>query len=166
MKLFDSYSLRTAEAELARQPAEAISGLRLLDGFQCLTCSAVPWLDRRAGIAECIRGLGKDQNQAAFALPTKGGESEPELVRILEAMDEVLAETTGWCADGPEYMPIALLFQSKSYDGDPLYHLLITKKIGNLGRHTKELGLYHWQGRKAISTGCLRRGEPFNLNDH
>jgi hypothetical protein len=60
MKLFDSYGLRTAEAELARQPAEAISGLRLLDGFQCLTCSAVPWLDRRTGIAERIRGLGKD----------------------------------------------------------------------------------------------------------
>jgi hypothetical protein len=40
VELFASYVLRAAEAEPGRLPTEAISGLRLLDGFQCLTCSA------------------------------------------------------------------------------------------------------------------------------
>jgi hypothetical protein len=40
VELFSSYDLRAAEAEPARLPAKAIPGLRLLDGFQCLTCSA------------------------------------------------------------------------------------------------------------------------------
>jgi hypothetical protein len=51
-----------------------------------------------------IRGLDKDQIQASFALPKKDSESEPELVRILAAMHEVLGEAHGWCADGPECM--------------------------------------------------------------
>ena len=40
VELFASYALRAAEAEPGRLPTEAISGLRLLDGFQCLTCAA------------------------------------------------------------------------------------------------------------------------------
>ena len=40
VELFASYVLRAAEAEPGRLPTEAISGLRLLDGFQCLTCAA------------------------------------------------------------------------------------------------------------------------------
>lgn len=40
VELFASYVLRAAEAEPGRLPTEAISGLRLLDGFQCLTCLA------------------------------------------------------------------------------------------------------------------------------
>jgi hypothetical protein len=40
VELFSSYDLRAAEAEPARLPTKAIPGLRLLDGFQCLTCSA------------------------------------------------------------------------------------------------------------------------------
>jgi hypothetical protein len=40
VELFASYVLRAAEAEPGRLPTEAISGLRLLDGFQCCTCAA------------------------------------------------------------------------------------------------------------------------------
>ena len=40
VELFASYVLRAVEAEPGRLPTEAISGLRLLDGFQYLTCAA------------------------------------------------------------------------------------------------------------------------------
>ena len=40
VELFGSYDLRAAEAEVGQLPTKAIPGLRLLDGFQCLTCSA------------------------------------------------------------------------------------------------------------------------------
>jgi hypothetical protein len=37
VELFSSYDLQAAEVEPARLLAKAIPGLRLLDGFQCLT---------------------------------------------------------------------------------------------------------------------------------
>ena len=40
VELFASYVLQAAETEPGRLPTEAISGLRLLDSFQCLTCTA------------------------------------------------------------------------------------------------------------------------------
>jgi hypothetical protein len=40
VELFESYDLRTPEQALGQLPAHEIPGLRLLDGFQCLTCSA------------------------------------------------------------------------------------------------------------------------------
>ena len=54
VELFSSYDLQAAaaeaeaEAEPARLSAKAIPGLRLLDGFQCLTCSAHLTRDRKS----------------------------------------------------------------------------------------------------------------------
>jgi hypothetical protein len=48
VKLFASYILRAIKAELGRLPIEAISGLQLLNGFQCLTYSAYLTRDYKA----------------------------------------------------------------------------------------------------------------------
>jgi hypothetical protein len=48
VELFTSYVLRAAKTKPGRLPTEAIPGLRLLDGFQCLTCSAHLTRDRKA----------------------------------------------------------------------------------------------------------------------
>ena len=39
LELFGSYELRAAEDVTERSPTKAITGLRLLNGFQCLTCT-------------------------------------------------------------------------------------------------------------------------------
>jgi len=46
----------------------------------------------------------------------------------------------------PEYMLTVLLFQSKSYEGDPLYHLLITEKIGETHQRVGTMSLEGPQG--------------------
>jgi hypothetical protein len=80
------------DADVKRAGQDAIAAANTVHGFEGHRSAVVPWLDRRTGIAECVRGLDKDQIQASFALPKKDSESEPELVRILEVMDEVLGE--------------------------------------------------------------------------
>jgi hypothetical protein len=61
-------------------------------------------------------------------------------------MDEVLADTPGWCADGQQYMLTVVLFQSKSCEGDPLYHLLITENIGETHQRVGTISLEVPQG--------------------
>jgi hypothetical protein len=52
VELFSSYNLRAAEAKPEAEPVQllskAIPGLRLLSGFQCLTCSAHLTRDRKS----------------------------------------------------------------------------------------------------------------------
>jgi hypothetical protein len=62
----------------------------------------VLWL-RRTGIEEHTRGLKKDEMHASFAVP-KLVKSEPELVLILEVMDEIFIKAHSWCFDGPDCM--------------------------------------------------------------
>ncbi len=92
------------DADVKQAGQDATAAASTVHGFESHRSAVIPWLDRRTGIMECIRGLNKDQIQTLFAQPKKDSESEPELVRILAAMDEVLTEAHGWCADGPECM--------------------------------------------------------------
>jgi hypothetical protein len=63
----------------------------------------------------------------------------------------------------PEYMLTVLLFQSKFYEGDPLYHLLITEKIGETHQIVGAMSLERPQGdfdrllkdRRTIQLGWL-----------
>lgn len=48
LELFENYALRAARVKSQTCLAAAIPGLRLLDGFQCLICSAYLTQDRRA----------------------------------------------------------------------------------------------------------------------
>ena len=72
-------------------------------GFDSHRSAVVPWLGR-TGIENHVRGLGKDEMHASFALPKSADEGEPELFLMLEVMDEILAEAHGWCFDGPDCM--------------------------------------------------------------
>jgi hypothetical protein len=50
-----------------------------------------------------MRGLKKDKMHAFFAVP-KLVESEPELVLILEVIDEIFTKAHNWCFDSPDCM--------------------------------------------------------------
>ncbi len=49
------------------------------------------WL-RRTGIEEYTRGLKKDEMHASLIVLMKAAKSEPELVLMLEVMDEIFIE--------------------------------------------------------------------------
>ncbi len=49
------------------------------------------WL-RQTGIKEYTRGLKKNEMHASFIVPKKAAESEPELVLMLEVIDEIFIE--------------------------------------------------------------------------
>jgi hypothetical protein len=51
----------------------------------------MPWL-KQTGIEEHMQGLKKNEIHVSFAVP-KLVESEPELVLMLEVMDEIFTET-------------------------------------------------------------------------
>ena len=76
----------------------------IVQGFGSHRSAVVPWL-QRTGIKDCLEGLDKKQSHASFSLPKKDADkSEPELLLILEVMDEILSEAHSWCFDGPECM--------------------------------------------------------------
>jgi hypothetical protein len=63
---------RQQDADAKQAGQDAIAAGNTVHGFESHRSAVVPWLDRRTGIAECLRGLDKDQIQAAFALPKRG----------------------------------------------------------------------------------------------
>ncbi len=103
-------SLDSGEADFFKQLSEDVAvaeedakaEANIVHGFSGHKSAIMPWL-RRTGIEEHTRGLKKDEMHASFAVP-KAAESEPELVLMLEVMDEIFIEAHSWCFNGPDCM--------------------------------------------------------------
>ena len=91
---------RRQESDLQQVQRDAAEQANRVQGFDDHRSTAVPWL-RTTGIADHIKGLHKEEIQAAMALPRDG---EATLSVILASMDEIFHEAHSWCFDGPDCM--------------------------------------------------------------
>ncbi|PVH71404.1 hypothetical protein DL98DRAFT_392247, partial [Cadophora sp. DSE1049] len=96
----DFFKQLNKDAAVAKEDAKAEANI--VHGFSSHRSAVVPWL-RRTGIEEHTRGLKKDEMHASFTVP-KNTDDEPELVLMLEVMDEIFTKAHSWCFDGPDCM--------------------------------------------------------------
>lgn len=92
---------REREQDLERAQEDAHEEANRVAGFDAHRSSVVPWL-RTTGIVDHVRGLKKDEIQAAVALPTDG--EDAVLHTLIEQMGMVLGTAHSWCFDGPDCM--------------------------------------------------------------
>lgn len=62
LELFDSYRLCTADRLAGQEPEKVVAGLRVLDGFQCLTCST--------HLTRDIKAMGRHVSKAHQQMPS------------------------------------------------------------------------------------------------
>ena len=100
VELFESYDLCAPEQELAQLLAHAIPGLRLLDGFQCLTCAAdltqsLQAIERQVSKAHQLKPAWHKKNPLWRSCKLQTLFAENRLVRYFVVEDEGRAEAPG-----------------------------------------------------------------------
>ena len=100
VELFERYDLCAPEQELAQLPAHAIPGLRLLDGFQCLTCAAgltqsLQAIERHVSKAHQLKPAWHKKNPLWRSCKLQTVFAENRLVRYFVVEDEGRAEDQG-----------------------------------------------------------------------